>query len=155
MLTGAFPFVCRCLARPSPQQLWQASGGYINSITWLMPWESGSILILTLARSEGAGVTSGVLPSIFMLGAGICSGAGSAAGTCSHSGMGSELQQAQSGQHSLEHKDAYSDPGGTCEQYMHPACLFRQTANFAQAPTPEAAFGYAPQQAGATAFTVC
>ena len=68
-----------------------------RSLTWLMPWDSGSILILTFARSEGGGVTSGVLSSIFMLGAGTCSGAGSAAGTCSHSGMGSELQQAKPG----------------------------------------------------------
>ena len=73
-----------------------------------MPWDSGSILILTFARSEGGGVTSGVLSSIFMLGAGICSGAGSAAGTCSHSGMGSELHEAKTGYHSLEQQDAYS-----------------------------------------------
>ena len=60
-------------------------------------------------------MTSGVLSSILMLGAGICSGAGSAAGTCSHSGMGSELQQAQTAHYSREQQDAYSSTDGTAD----------------------------------------
>ena len=86
-------------------------------------------------------MTSGVLSSIFMLGPGTWSGAGSAAGTCSHSGMGSELQQAKPGYYSLEHQDANSNRNGTCRQYEHPASILGQTAEEPRHQLTKAALG--------------